>query len=147
MASVCYRWMRPGQPWPAGLTLTGLARRMHVWLQPYTDRTADIRRCLQYAMDRKRGGRILLVRFHGEWSGVAVVNFTGMKGYIPANVLVYLTVNPAARGQGLGTELMQRVLRACPGDFKLHVEYDNPARRLYERLGFRTKYAEYRFQR
>jgi hypothetical protein len=27
------------------------------------------------------------------------------------------------------------------------VEYDNPAKRLYERMGFSTKYAEMRWQR
>ena len=31
------------------------------------------------------------------------------------------------------------------GDTKLHVEYDNPAKRLYERLGFENKYAEMRW--
>ena len=142
-----FRLLRPGQRWPAGLTLSGLARRMHAWLQPYTDRTADIRRCLKYAMDRKRGGRILLAQVHGDWVGVAVVNYTGMKGYIPGRVLVYLAVTPSARGQGLGTELLRRILRECRGDCKLHVEYENPARRLYERFGFRTKYAEYRLKR
>lgn len=145
------RWrfwlLRPGQKWPAGLTLSDLARRMHDWLQPYTDRTADIRRCLKYAMDRKRGGRVLVAQAHDEWVGVAVVNHTGMKGYIPGHVLVYLAVTPAARGQGLGTELLRRILRLCRGDCKLHVEYENPARRLYERFGFRTKYAEYRLKR
>ncbi|MEA1899074.1 MAG: GNAT family N-acetyltransferase, partial [Bacteroidota bacterium] len=32
------------------------------------------------------------------------------------------------------------------GNIKLHVEYDNPAKRLYERIGFTTKYAEMRYE-
>ncbi|MDK2978441.1 MAG: hypothetical protein PWP52_1155, partial [Bacteroidales bacterium] len=32
-------------------------------------------------------------------------------------------------------------------DVKLHVEYDNPAKRLYERLGMTTKYAEMRLKK
>ena len=41
---------------------------------------------------------------------------------------------------------MDTAARLTEGDLALHVEYDNPAKRLYERLGFRSKYAEMRYQ-
>ncbi len=41
--------------------------------------------------------------------------------------------------------LIKRSFEIADGDVKLHVEYDNPAKRLYERLGMTSKYAEMRF--
>jgi len=55
--------------------------------------------------------------------------------------LFALEVAPARRGRGLGTALVEHVLadaerRGC-GRVYLEVRVDNPARRLYHRLGFR----------
>lgn len=47
---------------------------------------------------------------------------------------------PAARGQGIGTALLHQLLRLAAGRYpalSLSVAPDNPARRLYERVGFR----------
>ncbi|MBB2483634.1 GNAT family N-acetyltransferase [Mitsuaria sp. WAJ17] len=54
-------------------------------------------------------------------------------------VLVDVILLPALRGQGLGTALLKTLLdradaRCLP--IELHVEAGNPARRLYQRLGF-----------
>jgi len=54
-------------------------------------------------------------------------------------------VDPKSRGCGIGRKLIRQALSRCAGDIKLHVEYDNPAIRLYERLGFSSKYAEMRY--
>lgn len=46
---------------------------------------------------------------------------------------------PAARGRGVGTSLLRALIdEAATGDKKvsIHVEAENPAMRLYERLGF-----------
>ena len=72
---------------------------------------------------------------------------TGMKGYVPENILVFVSILPEMRGTGLGGKLIERGVREAEGDVKLHVEYDNPAKRLYERLGFTTKYAEMRYEK
>jgi GNAT superfamily N-acetyltransferase len=48
---------------------------------------------------------------------------------------------PAWRGAGIGGELLTQVLETAAANGRtvmLHVEQYNPARRLYERLGFRT---------
>ena len=73
------------------------------------------------------------------------MNRTGMSGYIPDNVLVYVAVDTEYRGKGFGREIVNKAISMADGDVKLHVEYENPAKRLYERIGFTTKYAEMRF--
>jgi ribosomal protein S18 acetylase RimI-like enzyme len=70
-----------------------------------------------------------------------------MDGYIPENILVYIAVDGKIRGRGVGKKLMQASFEATEGDIALHVEPDNPARRLYEKLGFTNKYLEMRWKR
>lgn len=50
--------------------------------------------------------------------------------------IIDISLLPAARGAGLGTAIMTDVLASESGPVELHVEASNPARRLYERLGF-----------
>lgn len=55
--------------------------------------------------------------------------------------LMDIALVAAHRGRGIGTALVQRVLEEALSAGKpitLHVEADNPARRLYERFGFRA---------
>ncbi len=50
-----------------------------------------------------------------------------------------IQIAPALQGQGLGTALLLECIaqaRAAGKDITLHVLKANPARRLYERLGF-----------
>jgi ribosomal protein S18 acetylase RimI-like enzyme len=57
----------------------------------------------------------------------------------PETVLMDIALVPAVRGQGIGTRLVQQVLdqaQAVGHRVSLHVEADNPARRMYERFGF-----------
>ena len=52
-----------------------------------------------------------------------------------------VAVLPGYRGQGIGTDLLKRLLAEAERSFpamSLSVSPDNPARRLYERLGFET---------
>jgi ribosomal protein S18 acetylase RimI-like enzyme len=53
--------------------------------------------------------------------------------------IVDIAILPAHRNRGLGTELLRRILAEADGAGKpvsIHVEMHNPARRLYDRLGF-----------
>ena len=53
--------------------------------------------------------------------------------------IVDVALLPEARGDGVGTRLLQRLLDAAAAEERtvtIHVEPTNPARRLYERLGF-----------
>ena len=54
--------------------------------------------------------------------------------------LIDIALLPSHRGRGIGSELTGGLLaEADRADLplRLHVEADNPARRLYQRLGFR----------
>jgi GNAT superfamily N-acetyltransferase len=51
-------------------------------------------------------------------------------------LIVDISLLPAARGGGLGTAILTDLLAAETRPAQLHVELTNPARRLYERLGF-----------
>jgi ribosomal protein S18 acetylase RimI-like enzyme len=55
----------------------------------------------------------------------------------PGPVLAELHVDPARRGQGIGSVLLDEVIRRTAGQsISLTTRTDNPARRLYERHGF-----------
>jgi ribosomal protein S18 acetylase RimI-like enzyme len=75
------------------------------------------------------------------------MNKTGMSGYIPENILVYIAVDAEQRGKGIGGKLMKMAMKMAKGAIALHVEPDNPAKKLYERLGFTNKYLEMRLTR
>lgn len=120
---------------------------LHTHLDRFRDTKEAIGKCLDYAFSKKngKGGFVLVGYYNQEIAGIVVMNRTGMEGYIPENILVYIAVNATLRGKGIGGKMMQEAISRTQGDIKLHVEYDNPAKRLYERIGFTTKYAEMRF--
>ena len=62
-----------------------------------------------------------------------------------AETLRLLDIPFKYRGKGFGKQIVEECFIHCTGNIKLHVEYDNPAKRLYERIGFATKYAEMRY--
>lgn len=76
-----------------------------------------------------------------------MVNRTGMEGYIPENILVYIAVDNSQRGKGYGKSLMNKAIEIADGDVALHVEKDNPARFLYEKVGFTNPYLEMRLKK
>jgi ribosomal protein S18 acetylase RimI-like enzyme len=117
------------------------------YLDAFGDPKTDIEKCLDYAFSNNPGmGGFALAAFDDdEFIGALIMNKTGMSGYIPDNILVYVAVHPKTRGKGIGRQIVDKSIEIADGDVKLHVEYDNPAKRLYERVGFTNKYAEMRF--
>ncbi|MFH0882652.1 MAG: GNAT family N-acetyltransferase [bacterium] len=122
---------------------------LHDKMQPFNDKAGEITRGIDFAFGLNGGlGGFVMLAHHGEeLAGVLVMLKTGMSGFIPENILLYVGVDPKLRGHGIGRKLIGTSIGECEGCVKLHVEYDNPAKRLYERLGFTSKYAEMRLAR
>ena len=114
-------------------------------LDQYGDALPDIKKCLDYVYEK--GGFITVAHEGDDIKGAVVINETGMSGYIPENILVYIAVHESTRGKGVGKKLMQFAMEKANGDVALHVEPDNPARFLYEKLGFSNKYLEMRYKK
>ncbi|KUK15861.1 MAG: GCN5-related N-acetyltransferase [Petrotoga mobilis] len=117
-------------------------------LGKYGDPLGDILSSIDYALsnEKGKGGFILVLHNDDVIVGTVVINDTGMEGYIPEHVLVYIAVDKNFRGKGIGRILLKETIARCDGDISLHVEYDNPARKLYEKIGFESKYAEMRYK-
>lgn len=118
-------------------------------LEKYGDPKPHIQMAIDYACSshKGKGGFVVIGRHKDEIVGAVVINQTGMTGYIPENILVYIAVDGAVRGMGIGKQLMDKTIELAKGDIALHVEADNPAKKLYERLGFTNKYLEMRFKK
>ncbi|MFO7659610.1 MAG: GNAT family N-acetyltransferase [Candidatus Cloacimonadaceae bacterium] len=116
-------------------------------LDQFGDSKTAIRKAIDYAMSEEsgKGGFVITAKEDKELVGVLVMNKTGMSEYIPENLLVYIAVKKDQRGKGIGAEIIKAAMQKTGSPIALHVEYDNPAKKLYERLGFSTKYAEMRF--
>jgi mycothiol synthase len=90
--------------------------------------------------------------FRPQWSVLATVPGRGDAGFVTGAVgwIVQVGVVPAARGTGLGAALVRESLRRMRSDGAaeawLDVNVDNPARRLYRRLGFREMGRRARYQ-
>jgi ribosomal protein S18 acetylase RimI-like enzyme len=118
-------------------------------LDQYGDAREDINNCLNYALKETEsfGGKIFAIFEEDKVIGCSVINHTGMKGYIPENILVYIAIHQSHRGEGLGSKLMSMITENLEGDIALHVEANNPAKFLYEKFGFTNPYLEMRLKR
>lgn len=116
-------------------------------LEQFGDSKEDIEKCVQYAIKESDsfGGFILQTFEGGVTTCVVIVNQTGMRGYIPENILVYIATHKDFRGKGIGKKLMLKAIEIADGNIALHVEPDNPAKYLYEKIGFTNKYLEMRY--
>lgn len=134
---------------PTFLQEKGIVDFLFKHLEKYGDPKPHIQMAIEYACSshKGKGGFVVVGRVKGEIVGAVVINQTGMTGYIPENILVYIAVDESVRGMGIGKQLMEKALEMAKGDVALHVEPDNPAKKLYERLGFSNKYLEMRFKK
>lgn len=118
-------------------------------LDQYGDPKEHILRALNYSVKESTsfGGFTVVLEDGKNILGAVIVNQTGMSGYIPENILVYIATHKEHRGEGIGKKLMGATLQHASGDIALHVEKDNPAKFLYEKYGFTNPYLEMRLKR
>jgi GNAT superfamily N-acetyltransferase len=115
-------------------------------LEQFRDPERDIRACLDYIMTPSKGGHVFVAEDENKnLKGVVFVANTNMGLFVPEYLLVYIATDPTERGKGLGKSLLKLVTDTVKAPVALHVEHDNPAKRLYERNGFTSKYAEMRW--
>lgn len=133
---------------PDGYTIDRLADSLHQWMVPFNDSIADTRRGLNDVLARgaagEEGAFLLLASRRKTVVGMLAMLPTGMGGYVPENLLLYLGVDPQHRGRGIASQLVARAIHLAPGAIKLHLEKNNPADCLYKQLGFDHRYDEYR---
>lgn len=122
---------------------------LHTHLQEYGDDKKDILKAIDYSTKEfiSFGGFVMLLIENNKIIGTTVINKTGMGGYIPENILVYIATHKDYRGKGLGKKLMQKLIDYSKGDIALHVEANNPAKYLYEKMGFTNPYLEMRLKK
>ncbi|MEX0771332.1 MAG: GNAT family N-acetyltransferase [Balneolaceae bacterium] len=136
---------------PTDFSRNDIADFLFEHLDEFGDAREAILRSIAYAYgdgpDHCRDGFVLVAHKNEEILGVVIINDTNMSGYIPEHILVYIAVHAKARGQGVGSKLMEYTIAETKGDIALHVEPDNPARHLYEKAGFTNKYLEMRLKK
>ena len=118
-------------------------------LENFGDPKADIEKAIGFSLREYSsfGGFVLIAKNDTKIIGAVVMNKTGMKDYIPENILVYIATHKDHRGKGVGKQLMKKSIELTEGDIALHVEPDNPAKFLYEKVGFSSKYIEMRYKK
>ena len=118
-------------------------------LEQYGDDKKDIQKAIEYSIKEftSFGGFTMLIEDNNEIVGAVIINETGMGGYIPENILVYIATHKNHRGEGLGKILMKKAIEYTKGDIALHVEAENPAKHLYEKFGFTNPYLEMRLKK
>lgn len=121
---------------------------LHEQLGEYGDDKESIKACLDYAFNKTAGtgGFAIVAKLEDRIVGATIINTTAMKRYIPSNTLVYIATAEDLRGHGIASTLLRKVQKMCKGGIALHVEPNNPAKSLYEKLGFEHKYFEMRFE-
>ena len=131
------------------LTKNQIAQFLDDHLDEYGDNILAIYKCLDYALSKypHQGGFAVLAKERDELLGALVMCKTGMEGFIPENLLVYIAVHRDYRGEGIGKTLIDKALTFAKGDIALHVSANNPAIKLYESMGFQQKYTEMRLLR
>ena len=104
-----------------------------------------VKKSLNYIPDR--GGHLILAFNEDEIIGGCVINHTHMDSYQPENFLVYLATHKDHRLKGVGKKVMDEAIDVTHGDIYLHIDADNPARKLYQKFGFETPFVEMRYKK
>jgi ribosomal protein S18 acetylase RimI-like enzyme len=105
------------------------------WRDAARVRRAAVRRAGRALPRALSGATLDIVEIDGEPGGRLYVH----RGPRDTRIMDIALV-PAFRGHGIGSELLHGLIDevgACGKTLSIHVEANNPARRLYERLGFR----------
>jgi ribosomal-protein-alanine N-acetyltransferase len=107
----------------------------------------DVEEALDYALKRKPsfGGYVLAAFDQKKILAAIVVNRTGMEGYSPDNICVFVGFdNSHPQAEEILQHLMEKAISQAKGDLAMHVAPNNPILNLYQKLGFHADYLELR---
>lgn len=111
---------------------------------------ANVREALEYALKNKPsfGGFVLTAHAGRQLIATVVVNRTGMEGYNPNNLFVYVTFHEDYRNdEMIMLQVLKKAIDLTDGDIALHVEPRNPVLKVYKKMGFEAQYLELRFNK
>lgn len=122
------------------------------FLCEYTEHAgkASVREAVEYAIKHKPsfGGFVLTAYAGRQLIAAVVVNRTGMEGYNPNNLFVYVTFHKDYRNdEPMMLQVMKKAIDLTDGDIALHVEPRNPVLKLYKKMGFEAQYLELRLNK
>ncbi len=122
---------------------------LHTHLEEFGDTPSAIKKSIEYTAKQGSGfgGYTIIVEYEKNIIGALVINRTGMEEYAPENILVYMATHAEHRGQGIARKLMEKAMLLCKGDIALHIQENNPARKIYEKFGFTHPCLEMRLSR
>jgi len=125
----------------------GLTHFLFEHLDGYEVPKNAIRKAIQYSCKEisGHGGYVFVAQENEVVLGVAVVNKTGMGGYVTENFLVFIAVHRDYRNQGIGTDILKYAQQYCQGGMALHCKPNDKAMAFFESLGFEKKFIEMRY--
>jgi ribosomal-protein-alanine N-acetyltransferase len=126
--------------------MTEVGRFLESHLDEYSDSYDNIFKSIQSAIKQRPsfGGFVIAARKNSQTVGAIIVNNTGMEGYAPQNLVVYLAVHKDYRKQGIGQQLLQQAVKTAKGDLAIHIKPGQNDLTLYQKLGFQTAALELR---
>lgn len=122
------------------------------FLCEHTENTSsrNVMEAVEYAVKHKPsfGGFVFTAEKDQQILAAIVANCTGMEGYNPQNIFVYVSLHKNHRNdEALARDLLQKAIHYADGEIALHVEPDNPALRMYQKMGFKAQYLELRLNK
>jgi hypothetical protein len=95
-----------------------VAQFLFTHLEEYGDKVEDILKCTD-VMNPEKGGNIVGID-DNKIVGVVILTNTGMKDFIPENILVYIAVDNSQRGKGYGKTINAKAISIA--ETSLHVD-------------------------
>ena len=115
-----------------------IVRLLRDFMGEFRDTEEEIR----VALSKSRDGGYVLEALNGDGIvGLAVVLKLPYEPLFPAYHMTYVATHPDHRREGIGQELIKRIIALTGGDISLHVSPRNAkAINLYKKAGFEESY-------
>jgi [ribosomal protein S18]-alanine N-acetyltransferase len=118
--------------------------------EEFLDKKEDILKALDYALGGSyvsHAGFVILAKDNAKIVACMVVNKTGMVGYLPDNILVYMAVAKDYRGKGIGTTLVKKLKTETKGSIGLYLPEKSDIKKFFAKMGFVSKFIEMRMEK